>query len=147
MKKVRDIRNLITPNASVVDENTPLSKVAEEIIKDPKTTAVYVIDKDKKLTGVIPLEELIQYLYYEYIPEDYILYHFPLIISKNATAQDIMLPPVYVKDTDSITDAFKKMFRNRMSEVPVVDDDMHVIGDLNMLELITAWLSSVKNAD
>jgi len=147
MKKVRDIRNLITPNASMVDENTPLSKVAEEIIKDPKTTAVYVIDKDKKLKGVIPLEELIQYLYYEYIPEDYILYHFPLIISKNATAQDIMLPPVYVKDTDSITDAFKKMFRNRMSEVPVVDDDMHVIGDLNMLELIAAWLSSVKNAD
>ncbi len=147
MKKVRDIRNLITPNASVVYENASLSKIAEEMIKDPKTTAVYVIDENKKLKGVIPLDELIQYIYYEYIPEDYIMYHFPLVLSNDATAQDIMLPPVYVKDTDTITDAFKKMFKNRMKEVPVVDEDMHVIGDLNMLELIMAWLSSVKNAD
>ncbi|ADD08135.1 CBS domain-containing protein [Candidatus Aciduliprofundum boonei] len=147
MKKVRDIRNLITPNASVVYENASLSKIAEEMIKDPKTTAVYVIDENKKLKGVIPLDELIQYIYYEYIPQDYIMYHFPLVLSNDATAQDIMLPPVYVKDTDTITDAFKKMFKNRMKEVPVVDEDMHVIGDLNMLELIMAWLSSVKNAD
>ncbi len=147
MKKVRDIRNLITPNASVVYENASLSKIAEEMIKDTKTTAVYVIDENKKLKGVIPLDELIQYIYYEYIPEDYIMYHFPLVLSNDATAQDIMLPPVYVKDTDTITDAFKKMFKNRMKEVPVVDEDMHVIGDLNMLELIMAWLSSVKNAD
>ncbi len=147
MKKVRDIRNLITPNASVVYENASLSKIAEEMIKDPKTTAVYVIDENKKLKGVIPLDELIQYIYYEYIPEDFIMYHFPLVLSNDATAQDIMLPPVYVKDTDTITDAFKKMFKNRMKEVPVVDEDMHVIGDLNMLELIMAWLSSVKNAD
>ncbi len=147
MKKVRDIRTLITPDASVVDENAPLSEVAEEIIKDPKTTAVYVLNKDKKLVGVIPVTELIQYLYYEDIPEEYILYHFPLILSGNATAQDIMLPPVYVKDTDDIKKAFKIMFKNRMNEVPVVDDDMHVIGDLNMLELIIAWLHSVENAD
>ena len=147
MKKVRDIRNLITPDASLVDENAPLSKVAEEIIRDPKTTAVYVVDKDKKLVGVIPIDELMQFLYSEYIPEECVLYNIPIIISRKAIAKDIMLPPVYVKDTESITDAFKKMFKNRMKEVPVVDDEMHVIGDLNMLELIIAWLKNYKMID
>ncbi len=147
MEHVKDIRNWITKDASVVKEDTPLSKVAEEVIKDPKTTAIYVTNKEDKLVGIIPVTELVQYLYYEYIPEDYILYNFPLIISREATAQDIMLPPVYVKDDDSITTAFQRMFNNRLNEVPVVDDDLHIIGDLNMLELIKAWLKSVKNAN
>jgi len=27
-----------------------------------------------------------------------------------------------------------------LEEIPVVDDDMRVIGELNLLELLTAWL-------
>ncbi len=144
--KVRDIRNLITQEASVVDEDDDLLRVAEEIVKDPKTRAVYVVNKDKKLVGIIPVVELVQYLYSEYIPQEYILYRFPILLSGNPRAKDIMLPPVYVRDNENITDAFVKMFKNNLKELPVVDDDMHIIGDLNILEMIVAWIESVKNA-
>ena len=144
--KVRDIRNLITQEASIVHENDDLLVVAKGIVEDPKTRAVYVVDDNKKLVGIIPVIELVQYLYYKYIPQEYILYRFPVLISGNAKAKDIMLPPIYVHDYDDITTAFKKMFKNNLKELPVVDKDMHVVGDLNILEMIIAWIESVKNA-
>jgi len=148
MKKVRvsDIRNLITKNASVVKEDDSLLKVAEEIVRDPRTRSVYVVDKSGKLKGIIPVIELIQYLYYEYIPQEYIFYHFPLAMSGEPVADEIMLPPVYVHDRDKITDALKKLFKNNLKEIPVVDENMKIIGDLNILELISAWIEVYKNA-
>ncbi len=147
MKRVKDIRNLITQEASIVKEDDPLLKVAEEIVRDPKTRAVYVVNNENKLVGIIPVIELVQYLYYEYIPQEYVLYRFPVLLSTEATAKDIMLPPIYVHDHEDISQALIKMFKNNLKELPVVDDDMQVIGDLNILELIIAWIERVKNAD
>jgi len=145
--KVRDIRNLITQKASIVHRDDSLLKVAKKIVDDPKTRAVYVVDDNEKLVGIIPVIELVQYLYSEYIPQEYILYRFPILLSGNPKAGDIMLPPVYVHDDEKITDAFIKMFKNNLKELPVVDENMHIIGDLNILEMIVAWIESVENAD
>ncbi len=144
--KVKNIRMMITQEASVVDEDANLVNVAEAIVDDPKTRSVYVLNRDKKLVGIIPVIELVQYLYYDNIPQEYILYRFPMLLSSEPKAKDIMLPPVWVKDDESITSAFIKMFKNNLKELPVVDDDMHVIGDLNILELIKAWVEVNKNA-
>ncbi|MCD6275709.1 MAG: CBS domain-containing protein [Thermoplasmata archaeon] len=145
--KVRDIRNLITQKASIVHRDDSLLKVAKKIVDDPKTRAVYVVDDNEKLVGIIPVIELVQYLYSEYIPQEYILYRFPILLSGKPRAGDIMLPPVYVHDDEKITDAFIKMFKNNLKELPVVDENMHIIGDLNILEMIVAWIESVENAD
>ena len=145
--KVRDIRNLITHQASIVHRDDSLLKVAKKIVEDPKTRAVYVVDNNEKLVGIIPVIELVQYLYSEYIPQEYILYRFPILLSGKPRAGDIMLPPVYVHDDEKITDAFIKMFKNNLKELPVVDENMHIIGDLNILEMIVAWIESVENAD
>ena len=144
--KVKNIRNLITQEASIVYENDTMLKVAEKIIEDPKTRAVYVVNNEKKLVGIIPVMELVQYLYYEYIPQDYLLYRFPLILSSEPKATEIMIPPVYVKDDDTLETAFKKMFKNNLKELPVVDNEMQVIGDLNILELIEAWIEVNRHA-
>ena len=144
--KVKNIRKMITQEASVVDEDTSLIDVAEAIVEDPKTRAVYVLNKEKKLVGIIPVIELVQYLYYENIPQEYVLYRFPMLLSTEPTARDIMLPPVWVKDDEDITSAFVKMFKNNLKELPVVDNEMHVIGDLNILELIKAWIEVNKHA-
>ncbi len=144
--KVRNIRRMVTQEASIVDEDASLLKVAEAIVEDPKTRAVYVLDKKKKLVGIIPVIELVQYLYYENIPQEYVLYRFPLLLSTEPKAKDIMLPPVWVKDDEDITSAFVKMFKNNLKELPVVDDKMHVIGDLNILELIKVWIEVNKHA-
>ncbi len=146
-RRVRDVRRLITQEPTVVREDDSLITVSKKIIEDPKTRSVYVVNSDEKLVGIIPVMELIQYLYYSEIPQEYVLYRFPMILATEAKAKDIMLPPEFVRDDDELGEALRKMFKNNIKELPVVDEDMRIIGDLNILELILAWLESVENAD
>ncbi len=139
--KVSDIRSLITKEASVVHPEDPLTRVAEEIVRDPKTRSVYVVDDEGKLLGIITVNLLIQFLYYPYIPVDLISYELPFLLSREPKAGDIMQPPVWARDDESITDVLVKMFKHGLQELPVVDEEMRVIGDLNVLEFIDAWLS------
>lgn len=137
--KVRDIKDSITKDAAVVDENASLFEVVDSILKDPKTQAVYVVDSDRKLIGIIPIEIITQYAYYKHIPPEYLMFHTEILEGEKATAREIMLPPVYVREEDNIEDAFVKLFENKLLEIPVVDENMKIIGDLHQLELIKAW--------
>ena len=47
--KVKDIRNFVTQEASIVGEDEDLLKIAEEMVSDPKTRTVYVVNKENKL--------------------------------------------------------------------------------------------------
>jgi len=47
-----------------------------------------------------------------------------------------MWPPVYVTKGNKLQEALEKMVQQRMNELPVVDEDGKVIGDLNAFELL-----------
>ncbi len=137
--KVKLVRSLITKDASTVKKDADAMTTAKEIVKDPKTRSVYVVDSDNKLLGIIPAMNFTQYLFYEYVPDEFFYYKAAKPIEE-ITAGDTILPPVYVKEEDTLDTAFQKMFSENLKELPVVDDEMHVIGDLNILELVSAWI-------
>ena len=137
--KVKSVRKLITQEASTVRRDAGAMEIAKAIVADPKTRSVYVVDSDNKLLGIIPVINFTRYLFYEYVPDEF-LYYKAIKPLEDITAEDIMLPPVYVKENDDLRLAFQKMFSENLKELPVVDDEMHVIGDLNILELVTAWI-------
>ncbi len=137
--RVKSVRTLITKSASTVKKDADAMEIARAIVKDPKTRSVYVVDGDNKLLGIIPVINFTQYLFYEYVPDEF-LYYKAVMPIEEITAEDIMLPPVYVKEDDTLDTAFQKMFSENLKELPVVDDEMHVIGDLNILELVVAWI-------
>ena len=137
--KVSKVRKFITQEASIVHKDAGLMEIAKKIVEDPKTRSVYVVDKDNRLIGIIPVNFLAQYLFYEYIPDEFFYYKAvkPL---EEVRAEDIMIPPVFVREEDTLNIAFEKMAGNDLRELPVVDNDMKIIGDLNILELIIAWV-------
>jgi CBS domain-containing protein len=140
------VRTLITQKATTVNEDESIGSIARKIVEDPKTQTVYVVNKKNELVGIIPVNEILQYLYYEDIPVEFITYSFPLSYGNEVCARDMMMPPTYVKDNESLSDAFRVMFEHKLMELPVVDENMHVIGDLNAMELIEAWLSRNRHA-
>ena len=52
------------------------------------------------------------------------------------TASDAMKPPIWVKATETCREAFRRMHDHRMPGLPVVDDRYHVLGYVNLLELL-----------
>ena len=138
--KVKDVMNIVTQGATIVEEDSSIREVAKKLIEDPKTTTLYVVNKNKKLIGIVTIGTLLRYLYPEDIPPEYLEFDISIFQAKNLQAKDIMAPSIFIKKEESVGEAFRKMFEYKIWELPVVDDDMHVIGDINGLELIHAWL-------
>ena len=61
-------------------------------------------------------------------------------LSRAATAAEMMSPPVYVHEHETIVDAFRKMREANLRGLPIVDAEMIVIGYLDLLELVLVWL-------
>jgi len=141
--KIKTVRSLITKEAPVVKEDDGVMEIAQKMVADPRTRSIYVVDEYNRLKGIIPIQLFVQYLFFEYIPDEF-LYYKAIKPLDEVVAKDIMIPPVWVKDEESISSAFRKMSAHNIRELPVVDDNMKIVGDLNILELIIAWIDYNK---
>ena len=149
--RVDDINNLISKKAATVRESANIFEIAEAMIEDPKTRSVYVVDGKNRLKGIIPVIYFVKVIFHEYVPDEYLYFkvmkpiEFDMIQSLDTlNASDIMLNPIFVKSNESLKTAFQRMFSSELKEIPVVDEEMKVVGDLNILEMIEAWLEMNK---
>jgi len=149
--QVADINELIVNSPAIVKEDTPIREMLESIIKDTRSRHAYVVDKNNKLIGSIRINNVIQYLFPSTILKEQ--QNSPKVGSfmdyLNArVAGDIMsMRPNYVfKDTplDKMVDI---MIDDKSNELPVVNKDMEVIGEVNVLEVIAFALKNSETTN
>ncbi|UCH86355.1 MAG: CBS domain-containing protein [Dehalococcoidia bacterium] len=131
----------------VVNEDNDLLVTAESMASCRGAQTIAVVDDQGRLAGVIPMRLLVAELYLRVAPEEFLLgmRAFENIeefgkISRAQTAGELMQPPVYVTAQDSARDAFVKMHETDLVGLPVVDEEMRVIGYLDRLQLMRLWL-------
>jgi CBS-domain-containing membrane protein len=61
-------------------------------------------------------------------------------LSRAHTARELMQRAVCVTMEDSVREAFSRMHERRLEGLPVVDQDVRVIGYLDRLQLIRLWI-------
>lgn len=138
--KVARVRKLIAEKPTLVNADESLQELALAITEDPKTRTLYVVDESKRLIGLITLMDLIQAVFADLLEID-MLGHRVFRRLSIREASDIMSTVlIYAKDDDDIETVLKQMLDNRLAEIPVVDYNMKVIGELNLLELLTIWV-------
>jgi chloride channel protein, CIC family len=62
-------------------------------------------------------------------------------------AADIMQAPVVVRATDPLGPAIEMMLKNRLRELPVVDDELRVIGFLDEAQLAMLYVAAAARAE
>ncbi len=146
--KVRDVRNLLVKVPTTVKASASTTEVLESIIADTRTRHVYVVDDSNRLIGSIRLNDVVNFLFpwvaaFEDRYSSDVLEYDKMFGAK--TAEDIMrTDPLYVYETDSLEDVAKVMMENKINELPVVDGRGALIGQINMYEIIEAYLKIVK---
>ena len=133
---IKDMRMLVTPYASFVQASASTDEIAKAFITNPNIKSVYVVDDELRLLGNITLKNLIKHEFIDLVPSSFEYFDALEFIGKK-TAEDLMIRAIYVKDNDSLKDAFVKMYEHDVEELPVVDDEHHLIGNLDILELLT----------
>jgi len=142
--KVKEARTLITLRPSIISEEAPLQEVVRAIIDDPKHRALYVVDKNSKLIGTVDLRRLTRHIFPHFFEEDLIGRGIIDFVSSETAKDLIPHPPACVTDDDDLETAFRRMMENKLEEIPVVDKDMKVVGDLNLLELFKVWITKKR---
>lgn len=106
----------------------------------PMSRAVYVVDETGHLKGIITLNSIMKGIAVQQglNPGDMdftspfkLLRYLP-----SGTVKDIMRPPLLLTKNTKLQEALEIMVSERIDELPVVDEDGKVIGDLNAFELL-----------
>ena len=106
--------------------------------------SVYVVDDAGHLKGIITLGQIMKGIAVQEglgtrdndFKSPYKLFQY----SPFGLAKDIMGPPAYVTKNTKLQAALETMVLGRINELPVVDEDGKVIGDLNAYELLKFFL-------
>jgi len=133
---IKDMRMLVTPYPSFVRASATTDDMAKAFITNPNLKSVYVVDDKLRLLGNITLKNLIKHEFIDLVPSSFEFFDALEFIGRK-TAEDLMSSALYVKENDSLKEAFVKMYRHDVEELPVVDDDHHLIGNIDILELLT----------
>lgn len=145
--KVKEIRQFITIEPVIITEEASLNEVIQLFIDNPVTRTIYVVDsKEDKLQGFITIHDILKRISIDFFSlssfySDSTFSGYKIASSlTDSSAGEFMNPEVnFVFDDDPIEKAFSLLFQNNVGEIPVVDKDEKLIGDLNIIELLVLW--------
>ncbi|MDD5070665.1 MAG: CBS domain-containing protein [Candidatus Omnitrophica bacterium] len=155
-KKVTDIWELIVKEPTTISADATVSDLFSKMVEDHKTRHVYVTDKNKQIVGSVRLNDLIEFmLCYLSGSNDDSFNTFIAKYSKKKVSQIMLKQFVCLKMETGIQDMISTMLVNRVSELPVVDENRKIVGEANLLEFIKFLADSqsliknnaVKNED
>ncbi|MBT3337498.1 MAG: CBS domain-containing protein [Anaerolineae bacterium] len=138
---------------TVVNLDTPLEEIASAMAQQPRVHVASVISSDDRLVGLLTLRTLANSLFFHILPEEFIseitdvekMMDFASR-TRRRTAEDAMKPAVWVKRGETAKDAFIRMHDNDLPGLPLVDERYHVIGYINLLELVGLFMSEENDA-
>ncbi len=147
--RVEDISSLYDIEPSTVRTGDPIWKMVAALIVRPRGRNVYVLDTEEKLIGTISFRDmiritnarlgarrkgvvgLIQYLR-DIFRED---------------VDDLMRDPIVVNPYTNLVEALQKMEELKMNDMPIVDDDYKLVGELSGMEILRFAYEDIKRGD
>lgn len=134
---VRDAFRLVVTDPIIVTHQMSLHEVVDRVLADPRTRSAYVVDDKRRLLGMIGLEQMLTAIESSLSLFDK---ERPLVRSKKGvlpfSVEEYMVKPVTVYQDDKLITALRKMIDNSMEDLPVVDDDGVLLGELNGFEIL-----------
>ncbi len=138
-KYVRDAFRLVVTEPIIVTKGMGLREVVERVLEDPRTRSAYVVDSKHRVVGMIALREMLGAI------------EGSLSITERArtparqrqrrkavpfSVEAHMFKPVTVTQDDRLIDALGTMIEHGQEDLPVVDEDGVLIGELNGFEIL-----------
>ena len=151
---VEDAALTLELQPTLVQPETRLGEVARAMLDHPRVHVVCVVNSEERLIGVLDLRTLADDFFFRIIPEEFLseatdLDHALEFAEKSGmrTVADAMKEPVWVKRGETVKDAFKRMHEHGLPGLPVVDNRHHVVGYINLLELMAVCVDCEQPAE
>ncbi len=134
---VRDAYRLVVPKPIIVTKDLGLHEVVNRVLADPRTRSAYVVDEDGKPIGTIGLAQMLTA-----IQGSLSLFEKGRQLGRGRrtplpfSVKEYMVRPVTVTEDDKLLSALEKMMKHGLEDLPVVDENGTLIGELNGFEIL-----------
>lgn len=136
---VGDVFRSMVVKPSVLGVDATIKEVINEMLENPIARKVYIVDGEGKLMGTVTTETVLRLIGYRVgVRETGVLpfIRFLRDVLKEKAA-DVMTESICVRHTTPLEEAFSKMLEHHLNDLPVVDDEGMLIGELNTLQLFS----------
>lgn len=134
---VEDVYEILVQEPAMLKQGRRVRDAIDEMLRNPTSHMVYVIDDDMKLIGAITTATLLELIGHKVGVLGTSALSFYRFI-RDTLGDDIggvTQKITAVRRETRITDALNTMIKNRWDALPVVDDEDRLIGELVSLEL------------
>ena len=140
--KVEEVYQLVSTSPAKLQKNARIHEVLSAMLEHPTSRKVYVIDVEGNLAGVIRTETLLKLIGFREGVRQNTAPSFVHMLKdlQKESAESVMEKVRPVKRVTSLKDALELMVEDHVNDLPVVDDDYKLIGELRTLELFQAAL-------
>jgi CBS domain-containing protein len=119
-----------------VKEQAGVSELIEAFVQSDHSRIVYVVDEQERLKGIISLGNLVRHFFFHY-HDTHIDSRHLISMAVSETAKDFMHENVLVaRVTDDVEDVLKRMIKNNVKEIAILDSEKRVIADLTIIDLL-----------
>ena len=148
--QVFEVRNLVVETPTTIGPNENMDELLVKINEDFKTRHVYVVDKADKLIGSVRMNSIVQYLF----PMGSVMSSGLSTIGNmeinffSHKVSDIMKrDPFFVKEDAALSSIARLFINEKINELPIVESDMTLIGQINVYEIIEAYKAISANTE
>jgi CBS domain-containing protein len=135
---VGDVYTLIVKEPAQVQKSAKIREAIELMLNNPISRKVYVVDVEGNLVGAVTIETVLRLVGYRVgVKQDRGLELFRFLRDTlKEDVEQVIAKVKPVKKETKLTEALQIMIDNHLNDLPVVDDDYKLIGELSSVELL-----------
>jgi CBS domain-containing protein len=122
-----------------VSATATIPELVDRMIEDPGTQEVYVTDADGRFLGVVTAQRLAHVLFSHRLPTRGSPIDLLDLLSSETAGHMLLREAIHIQEDAPLTHAIDLMFRAGLIEIPVLDDDRTIVGNINLLDILAAW--------
>jgi len=138
-KQVKEVRHLLVKKPCVVGPDDPIDALLAAILEDFRTRHAYVADNDNRLLASVRMNSLVELLFPYVAMSDYsndVIAHGLSVIGAKTVKDIANFDPFLVEESTSLGDVARILMKEKINELPVVDKEKHIIGQVNFYEIL-----------
>jgi len=142
------VREIMTKDLTSIEADAPLRELIF-VLDNARMPNIPIVDDDGKLIGIISEKDVIRAAlpgYFEmlhstsFIPDMNQLARKLAEIADEPISRYMQTEPLYVSWNDAVLQAADLIIRRGLKNLPVVDDEMHLIGRIKRIDLLKHYV-------
>jgi CBS domain-containing protein len=119
-----------------VEQEKLIKDMVERFVGHPPMHHICIVDEDGKLQGMINRKRIFQTVFSHHVSADSRVTQLYNLLTAEKAGELMISNVITVTENEDINAVIRKMIEHDLFEIPVVDEDKHVLGFLTSCQIL-----------